>query len=506
MMEGALTCPVCSHVYERGERDPLVLPCGHTFCRGCLVSLEVDGCFACPSCRASHHSASLDVFPVNFSLLNLTQQSHGRVFMRENSCSSHGEPLNYWCRDCQQLLCGCCILKLHLKDGHDVVHTSDFITEKKKDIKKQAKRLSQVLTESKESVIQKFHLCVMKIVELCGESENILTKDEELQKISSEAKTFNEVESILVSETRLQSLQQARVGEALPTSTGDASRPGRTREYLEVPDGDRSLDEECSQGQYPVLDIQDDKGPSPKHLEPKSAGELGAHEYQLTTSASLPNLLPWPLKCCVVAKDGRQTTMKREDGLVLVGALSLNMYDAHVTVQMAVVESMVHPEYPQVFLELHAGERYLGRLVIRLWGRLRRAQHFKALCLASFGPSYTGSRLEYVGNKNQPGEFIVGGGYLDQDSKRSSRGLMDNLEWGGQFAGEDAEGLLQGAGGGHREYDALFCICSRTDVAGKSQCPFGEVVSGMEVVRAAAQHEPIADVRISRSGIVLPES
>lgn len=174
--------------------------------------------------------------------------------------------------------------------------------------------------------------------------------------------------------------------------------------------------------------------------------------------------------------------------------------------QMAVVESMVHPEYPQVFLELHAGERYLGRLVIRLWGRLRRAQHFKALCLASFGPSYTGSRLEYVGNKNQPGEFIVGGGYLDQDSKRSSRGLMDDLEWGGQFAGEDAEGLLQGAGGGHREYDALFCICSRTDAAGKSQCPFGEVVLGMEVVRAAAQHEPIAEVRVSRCGVVLPES
>lgn len=80
-MEGALTCPVCSHVYECGERDPLVLPCGHTFCRGCLVSLEVDACFACPSCRASHRSESLDAFPVNFSLLNLSQQSHGRVFM-----------------------------------------------------------------------------------------------------------------------------------------------------------------------------------------------------------------------------------------------------------------------------------------------------------------------------------------------------------------------------------------------------------------------------------------
>lgn len=173
---------------------------------------------------------------------------------------------------------------------------------------------------------------------------------------------------------------------------------------------------------------------------------------------------------------------------------------------MAVVESLVQSEYPQVFLELHAGERYLGRLIIRLWGCLRRAQHFKALCLASFGPSYTGSRLEYVGNKNQPGEFIVGGGYLDQDSKRSSRGLMDNLEWGGQYAGEDAEGLLQGAGGGHREYDALFCICSRSDAAGKSQCPFGEVVAGMEAVRAAVHHEPIADVRISRSGIVLPET
>lgn len=249
-------------------------------------------------------------------------------------CSSHGEPLNYWCRECQQLLCGSCILKLHLKEGHDVVHTSDFITEKKKDIKKQAKRLSQVLTESKESVIQKFHFCVMKIADLCWESENILSKDEELQKISSEAKTFNEVESILVSETRLQSLRE---GDVLPSAPDDVPCQRRTREYLEVPDGDRTPEEKSSQEQYPILDSQDDNS-SVKTLDEqpgaRSETEFAAHENRLTTSASFSKLLPWPLTCCVVAEDGRQATMRREDGLVLVGALSRHLHDAHITLQV----------------------------------------------------------------------------------------------------------------------------------------------------------------------------
>lgn len=46
-MENNLNCPICFCVFE----TPISLPCGHTFCKGCIRrALEVK--YVCPSCRA----------------------------------------------------------------------------------------------------------------------------------------------------------------------------------------------------------------------------------------------------------------------------------------------------------------------------------------------------------------------------------------------------------------------------------------------------------------------
>ncbi|XP_061877743.1 E3 ubiquitin/ISG15 ligase TRIM25-like isoform X2 [Entelurus aequoreus] len=68
VLQEELTCPVCLDVY----RDPLLLPCGHNFCRKCLDRLRQEterSRFRCPECRYSH-SSSMDL-QRNFKLGNI---------------------------------------------------------------------------------------------------------------------------------------------------------------------------------------------------------------------------------------------------------------------------------------------------------------------------------------------------------------------------------------------------------------------------------------------------
>lgn len=71
-MREAVTCAVCSEVYQAGAREPLVLPCGHTFCRTCLASVKMTGNFLCPTCRQPHNNVQVDRLSVNYSLLSLS--------------------------------------------------------------------------------------------------------------------------------------------------------------------------------------------------------------------------------------------------------------------------------------------------------------------------------------------------------------------------------------------------------------------------------------------------
>ncbi|XP_071550778.1 uncharacterized protein [Panulirus ornatus] len=478
------------------------------------------------------------------------QQEHERGL-----CSSHGQLLCYWCRQCAKLLCGHCILEEHLKQGHEVLHATEFIQEKKEAIHERVQQLRTVFGESRGWVMTCLHRCLVNLVWLCQESNNICDLDAQLLQIASEAENLKDVESVLVSETKLRSLQQEEdksptqgctVGEEGVT-VGNGEPAGGGDEEEEAPDagGGDAADGDVSSETGPPAGGAADEGTGNDGTAggggggdvPNSSSACGKAVTDDFAAGDETNLKVaaagdtadakasssggrgawwWPLTSCVVSGDGRQAEVERGDHCLLVYALRHSPIDAHLGIQLSMLECLVDQESPVVFLELSAGRQYLGRIVIRLWGRLRRAQHFKALCLATLGPSYVGSRFEYVGNRDQPGEYIVTGGYMTQEpcwmlegaklETRSTRGLMENLEWGGEFVGEEREGLLQGAGGGHPEYDSLFCICSRSDPAGESQCPFGEVMSGMEVVRMAVSHDPVSEVAISRCGLLIHDA
>uniref|UniRef100_A0A0M3IE70 RING-type domain-containing protein n=1 Tax=Ascaris lumbricoides TaxID=6252 RepID=A0A0M3IE70_ASCLU len=64
-------CQVCLEPFSEVEHIPKLLPCGHTFCENCIISLAKTYIYTCkcPKCRAVFMLRYDTVFPTNYSLM-----------------------------------------------------------------------------------------------------------------------------------------------------------------------------------------------------------------------------------------------------------------------------------------------------------------------------------------------------------------------------------------------------------------------------------------------------
>lgn len=79
--------------------------------------------------------------------------------------------------------------------------------------------------------------------------------------------------------------------------------------------------------------------------------------------------------------------------------------------------------------------------------------------------------------------------------------IFGSLEWKGEFAKPDTAGYV--AATYYNDYTG-FGICTESADDAILQAPFGRVIGGLEVVKAAFQHNPVSEVTITDSGLVLP--
>ncbi|XP_055754149.1 zinc-binding protein A33 isoform X2 [Salvelinus fontinalis] len=119
--EEDLSCPVCCDIF----RDPVLLPCSHSFCKTCLQCYwNTSTLRQCPVCR---RRASKRTPPSNLALKNLCealQQGRIQSSAEGNSvlCSLHGERLRFFCLVDKQPVCVVCqASKIH--KNHDCVPT-----------------------------------------------------------------------------------------------------------------------------------------------------------------------------------------------------------------------------------------------------------------------------------------------------------------------------------------------------------------------------------------------
>ncbi len=115
--------------------NPHVLPCQHTFCKSCLVSLqnEVQNCIDCPICREKHKlgAQGVDGLAANYTmkkLIELEQMTVEKEKSNESASSAGAKEkakcfvCQKFCRlqvcsDCSYMLCVDCIED----PNHDII-------------------------------------------------------------------------------------------------------------------------------------------------------------------------------------------------------------------------------------------------------------------------------------------------------------------------------------------------------------------------------------------------
>ncbi|XP_048836395.1 E3 ubiquitin-protein ligase TRIM50-like isoform X1 [Brienomyrus brachyistius] len=110
-LEEQLRCPVCLEMFT----EPLMLQCGHSYCRGCVRSMSVDqfGQLQCPVCRSD---VDADSPPLNVSLARIVehlQEASGAAAAAEGegepeTCAEHHNPLSLYCEEDRTVICGLC--------------------------------------------------------------------------------------------------------------------------------------------------------------------------------------------------------------------------------------------------------------------------------------------------------------------------------------------------------------------------------------------------------------
>lgn len=103
MVESLTYCSVCFEEYDQEERTPLMLSCGHTFCKNCLILLPEP--LRCPHCRCLE-SRPLKELPKNITIFQIQAQLNPS----EVEMCTHDELL-FYCKVCKYPLCLHCVVK-----------------------------------------------------------------------------------------------------------------------------------------------------------------------------------------------------------------------------------------------------------------------------------------------------------------------------------------------------------------------------------------------------------
>nr|XP_057935126.1 tripartite motif-containing protein 59 [Doryrhamphus excisus]XP_057935127.1 tripartite motif-containing protein 59 [Doryrhamphus excisus] len=116
-LEEDLTCSVCYSLFS----DPRVLPCSHTFCKGCLDNVlqasvnysvwrTLHHPLKCPICRSVVELTNVDTLPTNVPLQAIIEKYQRESEPRRPLCPEHfRQPLNMYCTQDRQLICGLCL-------------------------------------------------------------------------------------------------------------------------------------------------------------------------------------------------------------------------------------------------------------------------------------------------------------------------------------------------------------------------------------------------------------
>ncbi|XP_062903859.1 zinc-binding protein A33-like [Mobula hypostoma] len=107
-LEDELNCPLCRQLYS----DPVILDCGHDFCRECISKKwEVEQRAQCPECGQIFRDRSLKPNRALSKLVKKTRNVSLSMKVKSNRpyCTDHEEELKLFCETDKKLICVMCL-------------------------------------------------------------------------------------------------------------------------------------------------------------------------------------------------------------------------------------------------------------------------------------------------------------------------------------------------------------------------------------------------------------
>ncbi|XP_069180684.1 uncharacterized protein [Procambarus clarkii] len=458
-------CSVCFNNYDDTLLRPRNLPCGHPFCSQCIDNAIKNGQLNCPSCRAQHTATAATQFPISYGI---------EAFIRK------------------------------LK-GMEVVPVTTVPTKPNKaPTRGISKKLRSLVEEQKSSISSLITSCEEVLSQL-GEYRGQLG-DWKTQHLQLQDRLYALVE---------QNKSAMKLLELEDTSVVDMTTQGEEgKTQLQAMLG--SLDTvNTAQEVDTTIDTADECSMKVEDWLQKCQ-ELFPDVNTVHTSVKVEGLrrMREPVKSLVEAgrvvavqedQDGRRSArITLQDGQLYLHPLLRQPTPAHAhTIQESDVVGVLDPSCTLAFLDLGWAGSTRGRVTIRLTPDTPLARQFVLLCTGQRGHTYHNTKLLRVGGKGQPGVCVRGGDYESNDGEGGAS-LLPDLQ--GQYRESRQAGAVGSwwpLPGGLRS--AQFFIATRDRQAGL-QWPrvFGDVVSGLDVVRAAVNHSDITEVTVVDCGVVLP--
>ncbi|XP_069182313.1 peptidyl-prolyl cis-trans isomerase-like [Procambarus clarkii] len=203
-------------------------------------------------------------------------------------------------------------------------------------------------------------------------------------------------------------------------------------------------------------------------------------------------------------QDGRRSArIILQDGQLYLHPLLRQPTPAHAhTLQESEVVGVLESSCTLAFLDLGWAGSTKGRVTIRLTPDTPLARQFVLLCTGQRGHTYRNTKLLQVCDKGQPGEWVKGGDYESNDGAGGAP-LLPDLQ--GRYRESRRAGAVLCCDdlGGPRSAQFFITTRDRQDGYLWSHV-FGDVVSGLDVVRAAVNHSDITEVTVVDCGVVLP--
>ncbi|XP_045607115.1 uncharacterized protein [Procambarus clarkii] len=509
------TCSVCSGIYDEALHRPHLLPCGHSFCTQCMIDALMNGQVTCNSCHTWHMATSAVEFPISYDIEALIKKFKSAQVTPEGSVpaklcqpSPNGVSKKLLCKveeqinkisslitNCEEALCQLGEYRGQLRDWkthhYQLQHRLYGLVEQNKAaIRLLETEDTSVVGVTTQGEAGKKHLQSMleslktvsttpdtdrtlnKASECSGEAEGWLQK---CQKLFPDANTVNT--SLKVQES---------VRDVLETITAEA---GVTPVPVQLEETASTVMEK----------VQRMTGRNP--LNQLTVGDLRRKiSDPIKRLVDSGRLLAIPQD----QNDHRSAMITLQDGQLYLHPLMhrkilhSSQYNLFHFLQHSDIMGMLDPVSTMVFLDFGWAGSVKGRVTIRLFPDIPLSKQFLLLCTGLLGPTYINTNLLLVGRKGHPGEWIEGGDY-ERNNGEGGASLLPEI-WGESRQSSKA-GDVWARWLDHRS--AQFAITTR-DRPDRWTRVFGEIVSGLKVVRAAAKHVDITKVSVVDCGVVLP--